>query len=387
MTFFSVIALLTILLFPFGQLTRTSLIRSEIAFYWHDITILLILLIKRDHIPPIIKNNLYLLGFLVFAVFSLVLDTSILSLSEVTVSSCYLWRWLAYTLFVIILLRNKDKFLAKRLSSYLAITIVLSLTVGLIQYTFFPKFEAIHAAGWDRHAFRLAGTWLDANYTGLLLTLMLFWLFDRLRKLKLNPYLHGLIIVITFISLLLTYSRSAYLALFVGSLVYFAKKKKMYVAVGLCLLVLLSLTLLPRKFGEGTKLERISTVTARIGNWQESRELIEQKPVFGYGFNTLRYIKRDVGLEDEKWQVTHSGSGLDNSLFFLLATVGFAGTFQFFLFWKELLGKIKKTPLLLASLSAVIVHGMFTNSWFYAWALLWIYFVIGEENTTECMSR
>jgi hypothetical protein len=82
----------------------------------------------------------------------------------------------------------------------------------------------------------------------------------------------------------------------------------------------------------------------------KAKNLIENSFLFGSGFNNLRYIKRDKGIEVEKWQTSHSASGLDNSILFLLATTGFAGLVQYALFWKSILVKTKYNKLLIASI-------------------------------------
>jgi hypothetical protein len=72
-------------------------------------------------------------------------------------------------------------------------------------------------------------------------------------------------------------------------------------------------------------------------------------------------------------QPVHSSSGVDNSFLFLLLTVGCFGTVQFILFWKQIVSEIGNKTYILSILIAIVCHGMFTNSWFYAWVLLWGY--------------
>jgi hypothetical protein len=246
MQFFSLLTLLAIILFPLGQLTRSLLFSSEVVLYWHDLVIALAILTKINQLPKIVKSNLHFMGFFVFSIFSLILSTSLLPLSEVLTGSLYLVRWTTYTLFFFLLVQNDENLLKKRLSSYLVVAVILTLIGGFLQYFLFPSFESIFALGWDRHAFRFAGPWLDVNFTGLLLTLMILWLLNKF-KTKTGPfYLHTLVVT-AFIGLLLTYSRGSYLAFFTGITVFFYLKKKTYIAIGLCALVLVGILLLPRK--------------------------------------------------------------------------------------------------------------------------------------------
>ena len=184
--------------------------------------------------------------------------------------------------------------------------------------------------------------------------------------------------IITLIALLLTYSRSSYLAFFAGIFILFLKNKKLLVPTLITLAILVSLFYLPQKFGEGTKLLRISTIHARLINYQESIYFISSKPIFGFGFDTLRYVKYQQGMIMQKWQQTHSGAGLDNSLLFVLATTGFVGLLQFFLLWKNIFKKYSN-PVIFASIASLFIHGMFVNSWFYPWVMLWLFFLIIEE--------
>ena len=171
--------LLIIILFPFGQLTRISLLSSQVNFYWHDVLIGLVVLVNWKEAYPILKKNRHFGGFIIFSLFALILSISILSSLDIFISSLYLLRWSFYLLFLFILISHKDKYLKHRISAYLFISVIISLIACFVQYLFFPQFEPLFAAGWDRHAYRVAGAWLDVNFTGILLVFFSLWLMEK----------------------------------------------------------------------------------------------------------------------------------------------------------------------------------------------------------------
>ena len=128
-------------------------------------------------------------------------------------------------------------------------------------------------------------------------------------------------------ALLLTYSRSSYLALF-AAIVAIAIFKKQFKLILVIVVFLLSLFLLPRPGGEGVKLERLVSAKQRLSNYQLGLEFWRQNPVFGLGFNTLKYYRDNPA--------SHSASGLDSSLIFVLATTGMVGMLAYLNLLKSL---------------------------------------------------
>ncbi|NMC36630.1 O-antigen ligase family protein [Candidatus Beckwithbacteria bacterium] len=379
--FFALGVLLLTLLLPFGNLERVSLVNQTINFYLHDLLIAVLLLSQIKQIWPSFIRHRYLIGFTLFSIVSLILSLDFLQAKEVLIASLYLWRYLSYLIFFLILMQYKYDWLQFRLPIYLSFSIILSMLFGLVQYFAFPNLESLYSAGWDRHNYRLVGTWLDANFTGLLLSMFLLWIIYKLLKLPPNPYkllvfkkrYYSILALLAFITLLLTYSRSSFLAFLIALLVLFFKKNRYYfLAIALVFLILIPF--LPQRFGEGTKLLRTSTIEARLGNYQQGIELFKQKPLFGYGFNTLRYIRNN---QEELALPSHSAAGLDNSLLFLLVTVGFFGTSQFILFWHRQLKNLAK-PIVISLAVAIVVHSMFTNSVFYPFVMLYLYLFLAE---------
>ncbi len=373
--------IILILLFPFGQLTKIPLFKGGGSLYLHDLLIILYLFI---HIPNILANlkqisiKTYIpsLVLMVALLTSLFLALFNLSLNELAISSLYMLRLFSYISFFY-LMRGEFKTSKFDLSPYIFINILLTLLLSFSQYAFFPALEPLFAAGWDRHLNRLAGSWLDTGFTGILLLMQLLyilhqWLYEK--KIRIQV-MYGICMGLLFIALLLTYSRSSYLAFVVSLFViilYNLKYKILWIGIAA---IFAGMLLLPRTFGEGTKLLRTSTILSRLTSWEQGIMLWMQKPAFGHGFNTLRYVKRNQSIERSKWEISHSAAGIENSLIYLMATTGVVGTVSF-LWWLGLfVNQFKYNSLYVSTFVALGIHGMFANSWFYPWVILWIGFI------------
>jgi len=389
--------ILLILLFPFGQLTKIPLFGGSGSLYLHDLLIMFYILVnsRKTFGEEFLKNLIHqkaLTGFILSCVLSLILALSTLPTNEILISFLYLLRFIAYILFIYIL-RHDEKLSNYNFKPYLIASIILNLILGFGQYFIFPSLEPLFAAGWDRHLDRLVGTWLDSGFTGLILVLQLIYLIDNYIKNNngKNLFLAALILL-SLIAILLTYSRSSYLALIAALGMYAALKKIKKVIFLFIFLLIIGMLFLPRTFGEGTNLLRTSTISSRLGSWQQGIDLFLQKPVFGHGFNTLRYVKRDQNLEGEKWGVSHAAAGIENSFIFLLATTGIMGTAFFGWWFWNVLNLNRKNAFFMSSIMAIAMHGMFANSWFYPWVILWMgnilyYYEISSGNNLKNLSK
>jgi hypothetical protein len=234
---------------------------------------------------------------------------------------------------------------------------------GLGQYLIFPDIRALAAAEWDPHYYRVVGTLLDPGFIGAVLCgflLLLIYFRDKFTRLK-----FWTMTTVVYLSFALTYSRSSYLAFIAGMLVYSILKKSARPVIVSALVLSATLLALPRSpDGEGVKLERTSSIRARIINWQHSISIFAQNPVLGTGFNTYRYAQKQAGfLDDDKWIKSHSGAGADSSLLFVAATTGIVGLFFYLGFVRQLWGTSDDFFPVLTS--AILVHSLFLNTLFY----------------------
>jgi len=262
---------------------------------------------------------------------------------------------------------------------------VASAVLGLIQYFLFPNAWPLVADQWDPHVGRVMGTFLDPGFTGLIYVLTILLLINRSWG-KGNKQLFTigyLLLAICYLAFLLTYSRSAYLAFLVGiGMISWVKRSgKFFLIVTGVFLV--SLLLLPRPHGEGAKLERESTISARFINYQQTWQIIQKYPLLGVGFNLYRYEQRNQGWLGDKWQVSHAAAGADNSFLFVWATTGTFGLVSYLWLWWRMIKLAWRQRqqswglILLSSSGAVLIHSLFNNSLFYIWIMIWLWILSG----------
>jgi len=248
-----------------------------------------------------------------------------------------------------------------RFHQFLQLAIISNLIFGLIQYFFWPDFTYFSSLNWDPHLYRLVSTFFDPTFTALIYLLFILNLYFSKTKLSFTKFL---LLFITYLAFSLTYSRSAYLSFIVTfAYISFVKKNKIIFFISL-ILISTSVFLLPRLPGEGTKLERTSSIKAKIINYQQGVRLFIQSPIIGYGYNTLGAIRSDINPN------SHANYGFDSSLLTILVTNGIFGFILFiaglFKYWHhhDLYYK--------ATLVAVLCHSLFSNSLLYPWILLFI---------------
>lgn len=376
-----------IFLFPFGQLTRLPLpVSPAIRVYAQDIVIVTLLIMwigytaihrKNILIPPAFRYIVYIVAA---GLVSLLVHAFRYPLTELVVGSLYLARWIAYAgLYPLIYnLTHKDHTFSKLLIYLLSAAGIVSAVFGLVQYFWYPNLRNLIYLGWDPHEYRVFGTFFDSGFTGLIyvLTILLIVSIWPRKKWQLMAGT-----MLTYAALALTYSRASFLALFSGIMVV-SVMRKTFIPLAV-ITVLLALTVFslptPSPTAEGTKLERTTSVNARLSNYAQSREIIMDYPLFGIGFNMLRFENRNRGFVPVyEWEESNAAAGLDNSLLFLLATMGIAGFVTYVLFIFQVIQHTKKhyRVLMGASLVAVLAHSMFNNSLFYPWVMLWMWILI-----------
>ncbi len=324
---------------PFGQLERLP----GLPLYLHDLVILMLIIINLKFIK--FSRPVWL--FIVACLLSLIVNFFRFPVQELLISSLYLVRWLAYA--CLLPLFKHHKLDLRPWLKYLCLALAI---LGFLQYLFIPDTRFLASLNWDDHYYRLISTVFDPNFLGLIFVLGLI-----LFNLQILPSL------VLLIALLLTYSRSSYLSL-IAVILAFALIKKKFKYLFLILIFAL-LPVLPRPGGEGVKLERWFSVEQRLANYRESLQLIKLSPIFGLGFNTLRYYRGDP--------VSHAAAGLDSSLLFVLATTGIIG-FLAYLNWLKTLWPVSLIVKL--SLVAILVHSLFQNSLFYPLIMIWLWSVV-----------
>ena len=338
-----------------------------------DLVIVLICLISLFRGYKFKVSNLFII-----CVFSLLFSLSFFKLPGIFIGTLYLIRLVTYFVFSQIVYRQfgtKEKKRKLIFDSLILVGIFIAI-FGWIQYFIFPDLRALKAFQWDDHYFRLVSTFLDPAFTGILLVLAEILIFIKTVKseTRLNYFLN--IFLIT--TVLFTYSRASYLALLFAFVFLFIKFRRKFLLI-LIILFLLLVPLLPKQTGgEGVNLTRTYSIFGRIENYRESLILISKSPVFGIGFDNVCVAKNKFLGEGNF--VSHSCSGLDNSILFIFATTGIIGLIIFTHSISRIVNKTTQDlygVALIASFVAIFVHGMFTNTFFYNFVLGWIAILIG----------
>ncbi|MCX6726224.1 MAG: O-antigen ligase family protein [Candidatus Shapirobacteria bacterium] len=341
---------LTVIVFLFGQLARINLFGINFPVIDLMLGLLALLsLVLYFKKPSPLQLHPWLI-FLILSWFSFLFNLIVFRYPFL--KSLFYQLRLNFLLLLFILPRPK-------FSTNKPFLLILAANVvfGLIQYFVWPDATFFKSLEWDPHFYRLISTFFDPTFTGLIYLLFLLYLYFNKSKLIFPVY----------IAMALTYSRSTFLAFAVAFAFIAYVKKNIKIFLIALILMISTILLLPRFDGEGTKLERDSSIIAKIHNYQQGITLFTQSPFIGTGYNFLPIIRSDLK------QNSHAIGGFDGSLLTILITNGILGFPAFilglFLLFKQ--GNLFRK----ASLIVIFVHSLFANSLLYPWVLLFLYLI------------
>lgn len=365
----------TFFLISFGQIQRVQL-APNVAFYAHDFFVCLLVLSLAFSAPDLIQNVSdilkrfrWLLIFLGWAFTGLILNQ--------VFSGFFLIPWLywvrliCYLTLGLLLLVHKNK---SRFNAWLKVAFSVSflnlLIGGITQYLLLPDLRFLAELGWDEHFYRMAGSMLDPNFFGLLITICLItWLLKINADNEPGKKLIQKIITIIFsvaatTAIALTYSRSSYLSFLLVLIVLIVSphhlKNHLIKKLSVILLTafLVSLPFLPRPGGLGVKLSRTETIDSRYQvNMSLLKELNFGDYVAGRGLFTPT-----VNINSERAGIVHAHFP-DNLLVMLISATGLPGMLIALRFLLGKLIKLYQTNLAnFLLLTAVLIHSMFNLS-------------------------
>ena len=240
--------------------------------------------------------------------------------------------------------------------------VIANIIFGFIQYFFWPDFTYFNINQWDPHLYRLVSTFFDPTFTGLIYLLFLIKVYLDNKF----PY-RKLFLVFSYLAIALTYSRSTYLAFIIAFVFISLSTKKIKPFLISLIIILATIFCLPRQPGEGTKLERTSSITAKIENYQQGINLFFKHPILGVGYNNIPILRQNKNLQ------SHANSGFDGSILTILITTGIIGTIFLLLGGK----KYYQTASLAQKtfIWIILFHSLFANSLLYPWTLLALIFL------------
>ena len=262
------------------------------------------------------------------------------------------------------------------IDSILAVS-VISAIFGWVQYFSIPDLKPFFYFDWDMHLYRLAGTFLDPTFLGLIIVFGLIISVDKLAKKRNGRNL--LILIFLIISLAFTYARAAYLAFFAGIFVIGIMQKHLRKILLLGISLILILLILPTAKNKSIELTRTFSISARLVNYEETLSVFRKSPVLGVGFNNMCAARNSfIGREGRN---SHACSGSDSSLLLILATTGVIGMFVFLDFAFRLTKNLFVTnpnPVPVGFVVALLVHSLFSNSMFFPWIMGVMAVIIGS---------
>ncbi len=361
-----------------GQLGRFELGSSR-ALYFHDVALAvgaLVFLVDRFSVLKE-KMRSSLLGKVFIALNLWILATSLLHFSSDQTQflsvGLYLVRFDVMCTFGVLLsdLRSR-KILHQYELKWWLVSVLSSIAIlGLIQYGIYPDTRDFKLLGWDDHYYRLISTLFDPGFTGILLTIgaiVSLGFVIATQRSSWKSIVGVATFCISFVALLLTYSRASYLA-FLIALVFFALRTKKYLTLVLLPLFVMCIFLLPRPGGEGVKLERTASVVARIDSVNDSfSEFSFSNVLIGKGWYWKKQVQPTSIVGDQT--VPNHSSAPENSFVFVFSSLGIIGLLLcgsiVFLLLQRSAFSVEVTTIMLA----VSVHALFTNTFFYPFILI-----------------
>ncbi|MFA5855160.1 MAG: O-antigen ligase family protein [Candidatus Gracilibacteria bacterium] len=338
--------------------------------------------LKKD-LPRFPQTLLPAALFLGIGLASLLINSIDLTSSQFLESVFYGVRFASFYFLSVIVFNQTEHEKTTNLWMLAIFTFLLSLA-GFVQVKIMPNFTSMEALGWDPHQGRLLSTWFDPNFVGgflaFIIPVLLGAALDRKNILKFSLPILAIAALAT-LALLLTLSRSAYLAFIAAMLVFGLLRSVKLLAVFAITFVLLVAILPPVQSRFISLVDSIGSATTssytlpdassrlRYASWEEAWNLFMESPLIGQGYNRYKYAALELGtLKDTE---IHSASGSDSSLLNVLATTGIFGGIAFFAIYL-LLAKSAIYPSrnfcgnlscgFFAGIFALTVHSIFVNS-------------------------
>lgn len=374
--------ILFLALFSLGQLQRFQ-IRPQLAFYGHDLVLVLYLGLNlvtnyaawknswqkwRSQLKTSAAHRIYLF----FSSWVLIgLLVSSLEVGFSLIPFLFIARLLVYGLAIFSFKWHQPFSLKKQKQLWLGVGLLIALG-GLLQYFLLPDTRFLRFLGWDDHYYRLIGTLFDPNFTGLILVMTLF----LAASLKLKSWLKGGVVLILTPAIALTYSRATYLSLLVAgaALFWLQLKEKRQLSYGLFLVIFLiffSLPFLPRPGGEGVNLQRTYSITSRTqSSYSALTNLRPYQWLIGRGWFVPFENRVEVKNEPVKADTAHFPDSLFVYSFAATGGVGLILGLLILVNWGQAL--YKKDVFIFAAFIAVIIHSQVNHSLFQPFVFIYL---------------
>ncbi|HEY1074233.1 MAG TPA: O-antigen ligase family protein [Patescibacteria group bacterium] len=378
-----------------GQLVRLSissgssgaLLLTDIATgAYVTIGVIHMLLTKKS--PPRTLSVVALIGVVGWMFISLLFGSRDLAGTEIIIALFYAIR---FTLMIGAIIVTASFYPQKanlaQLLNWLIVTGIILVLLGFAQITFLPDFRFMARYGWDPHQGRMLSTYFDPNFFGMFLVIIFSLLLSRFFFFPKAQLTIVALLLFIAAAILLTYSRSSYLALLISlGIILTIRSWKLVLIMGIALTVVsLSIPRVKERIIGAITVDE--TAVDRIESWQETFVIIRSSPWIGVGYNAYGPAQVKYGLKNNL--LGRSSQGSDSSALLILATMGVIGlaffTFLFgsFLYEAVILYRHTKDPFwqslglaILGILPALLIHSQFVNSLFYPLILVPLTFLL-----------
>ncbi|MEK7581147.1 MAG: O-antigen ligase family protein [Patescibacteria group bacterium] len=388
MRILKLLLLSTILTILPGQLIRVNITPasaisiSDVVILFTNIIFCLVWFFEKKTL--VVPGAIFIFGwlFIMLALSINLFSLNFYDLKAIVIASLFLIRLILYFNLALIVLNVVNRRETESFVSAILLAGGLFTLLGFIQLVVFPDLSGLQLLGWDPHIGRLVSTTLDPNYTGLMLTIF--------TSISISKYLYGkkklhLILSIIFtLAVLLTFSRSTYIAYIAMMFTIGLIKSPKIILVALILFVTAFFTVpqINQRISGAFRVDE--TATARIESWQKAWVIYTKNPIFGVGFNNYRTAQEKYGFfETETQQLGHAGGGSDSTFLLVAATSGFIGAAVYLLWQASILISLKKNitknyiaVATMASYVALLFHTQFVNSLLYPQIMLLVWTLI-----------
>lgn len=323
-----ILVYLFFILLSLGQLARISFLGQQVNGYLYEpvLTVLLSYFIYRYGIKPLVaaRENIVSMFVLIGVFFaSFLIGLSRFLPLENFVSFLYLLRLVLYLLFFVYLsyALKKDSLLKKSLSTGVLLFALIVLLTSLIQYMFYHELRNLIYLGWDPHLYRMFGTFMDTSVAAAIYGILFFYVYFYTFPVGQNKYLKPAMLLTLLVCIILSFSRTTYVA-FLFMFFYLLAVQKKYLLTALVVVFFIGVLLvIPKPSGEGVNLARTFSIESRLKDYKEALSVWQKQPLLGYGYNRVRYVRKQLNLiEPAFFDQTHAGASYPSFLLVLVTT-------------------------------------------------------------------
>lgn len=346
-----------------------------------DITVLILCVVgifksrlKLKTPPLFIKAGLI---FTFICIASLAFTPLHLNNLEYIASFSYILRFFCYLFLGWLLYSNIFPGINKSINQILIYSGFILAVLGILQFFFYPNLIFLTINGWDPHYFRTVSTFLDPNFLGGYLSLILLILMVHQQD-PIPSKWRILFFLIIYFALVTSFSRGGILVLIVSFSMLAILQRSFKIALLTAVLAIgfgVVFFGYQQQIANPRHIDREQSAEYRLGTWQQGLKMFQQSPILGIGFNSYPYGIREYNLANTDFVHSRGSSSNDSSLVHVAATTGIIGLIAYLFFLLTIFLSGKK-PLVMAGLAGILVQSFFSNTLFYPFLLMLIILIV-----------